>query len=267
MLTVLVSWIAASYIIGIGVALDQLRRPLSVWEAAGRDRSFWVTATFILGFHGLGEYIAIAYFVGVVPRLKAVQRGGRRRMLQRPRGAVVGVWRRVGRAIPKARSLTVAQQLVLTAALLEVGAAIIHAAEIAPHLEQYWLFGTFFAVTAVLQAAWAALIYRDPLNRRLLVAGAVGNAALVAVWAISRTVGVPVGPGSWTPEAVGVLDVLCKLDELGCVVLVAMVLGAVRETRRAISRLDLRLAVMLTGTLVIYSVLLASGGHVHHHLQ
>jgi hypothetical protein len=264
MLTAAVYWIAASYIIGIGLTLDQLRRPLPVWEAAGRDRRFWVGASFILAFHGLGEYVAVAYFVGVVPRLRTVERAGRANALQRSVGAFASGWKHGTRAFPAPRSLTLAQQFALTAALLMFAASILHAAVIAPHFEQYWLFGTFFAVSTVLQAGWAALVYRDPLNRRLLVAGAVGNAAFIALWLISRTVGVPVGPGSWTPEAVGALDVLCKLDELVVIVLIAMVLGAMDGVRRAITRLDLRLAVMLTGTLFIYSVLIASGGHVHH---
>ena len=35
MVTIAIYWIAASYIIGVGLAVDQLRRPLSEWRPPG----------------------------------------------------------------------------------------------------------------------------------------------------------------------------------------------------------------------------------------
>jgi hypothetical protein len=58
MVTIAVYWIAASYVLGIGLVIDQLRRPLSEWQAAGRERRFWVALTLITGFHGMGQYVA-----------------------------------------------------------------------------------------------------------------------------------------------------------------------------------------------------------------
>jgi hydrogenase/urease accessory protein HupE len=77
------------------------------------------------------------------------------------------------------------------------------------------------------------------------------------VWAISRTIGVPLGPQPWRPEAVGVADVLSTLDELAAVVLVAAVL-ALRARGAWISPAYLRLAAMVAGPLFLYSTLARS---------
>jgi hypothetical protein len=111
---------------------------------------------------------------------------------------------------------------------------------------------------------WTVLVFQEPLNRRVLVAGAIGNALLIAVWAISRTVGVPFGAEPWSPEAVGVADLLSKGDELLAIILVAAVLARLRGARGSISQAHVRIASMLAGPLFIYSLLSAFGGGHHH---
>jgi hypothetical protein len=249
-------WIAASYVIAIGLAIDQLRRPLAEWEAAGRVRRFWVPLTVIMGFHGLGEYAAVAYFVGVVPRFH---------------GADVGVSRSTMRRAAKLgrgeRRLTSTEELVLVAALLVFASSFIHSAVIADHFEEHWLIGVFFAVVTLGQAVWSVLVYGDPLSRRVLVAGAAGNLAVAIVWAISRTVGVPIGAHPWRPEPIGGADVLSTLDELAAVMLVAVALARLRGARLTLSAAHVRLAGMVAGPLFIYSLLAAFGGGHHHHFS
>jgi hypothetical protein len=252
-LTVVYYWILASYVIGLGLAADQLRRPLADWEAAGRERRFWLGLSLVMGFHGLGEYAAIAYFVGVLPRF----RGTGPTLSQR-------VMRRAGELGRSDRRRSVNERLVFIAAALVLASSCIHAAVIADHFKEYWLFGAFFAVVTIGQAAWSALVYRNPLNQRLLVAGAAGNALLVVVWAISRTLGVPFGPGAWTPETIGAADVLSTLDELAAVALIAVVVARLRGVRLSMSRLHIRLASMVSGPLFINSLMAAFGGGHHH---
>jgi hypothetical protein len=158
--------------------------------------------------------------------------------------------------------VSAAEELAFVAALLVFASSMIHSAVIADHFEEHWLIGTFFAVVTIGQAVWAMLIYSDPLSRRLLVAGAVGNAAIAAVWAISRTVGVPIGAHPWRPEPVGELDAISTLDELGAVLLVAIVL---RGARGSTTGFAVRLAGALAGPLFIWSVLGTFGGAHHHH--
>jgi hypothetical protein len=252
-LTVAQIWIAASYVLALGLAADQLRRPAGAWEAAGRDRRFWVALSLIMGFHGLGEYAAIAYFARVVPRFHGARLNDERRTMERAT--------KLGRS---ERVRTNAEELVLIAGLLVFASSVIHSVVIADHFEEYWLFGTFFAVVTLTQAVWVMLVYQEPLNQRVLVAGAVGNALLVVVWAVSRTVGVPFGPEPWSPEAIGAIDLLSKADELAAVLLVWAVLARLRGARWTITQAHVRIAAMIAGPLFVWSLITAAGGHHHH---
>ena len=95
---------------------------------------------------------------------------------------------------------------------------------IAPHFREYWLFGLLFAIVAPLQLAWAELVRRRPDDRRLLIAGAIGNLGVAAVWVASRTTGLPIGPHPGEPEPVGIKDLLASYDELLLAVVVAVLL-------------------------------------------
>ena len=104
----------------------------------------------------------------------------------------------------------------LVAAGLSVGAAAIHAIVIPAHLTESLLYGAFFAVLAVVQLGWAVLIVVRP-RAWLLAAGIAGNLSVVALWAVTRTAGIPIGVAAGQREAVGALDATCGLLELGVV--------------------------------------------------
>src|SRR2546429_7861696 len=108
-------------------------------------------------------------------------------------------------------------------AALSVGAAFIHFAVSGGHYDVSWMPGTFFAVVAWLQMAFAVGVILRP-TRRLLTAGVLLNAGIIGVWAVSRIWGVPVGPDAWTPEAVTLADSLSSGFEAGIVVLSLAVL-------------------------------------------
>jgi hypothetical protein len=93
-----------------------------------------------------------------------------------------------------------------------LGAAIIHFGYAPAHFSEYWLYGLFFVGVAWLQLLCAGAVVFRP-SRWVLIAGAVGNEAVVAVWVASRTVGVWVGPNASVKEAVGFPDVLCTVLE------------------------------------------------------
>ena len=209
MLTAIQIWLASSFVLGVVLAADQLRRPRAAWEAAGRERRFWVALTIASGFHGLGPLSAVAYLTAVVPRFRAATPAAPHPAVQR---VVSAVARRQGER-------TAIEALALVAGLLVFASSVIHAAVIADHLEYYWPSGVFFLAVACAQAAWSVLVYRRPRDGRLLLAGAIGNGVLVVLWVISRTAGMPVGPQPWRPEPVGAADVLATVDELAAVVL------------------------------------------------
>lgn len=105
----------------------------------------------------------------------------------------------------------------LTLATLSAGAAGIHAWVIPEHVQEYRLFGAFFAAVAVGQAAWALAVLRCP-SWPVRRAGIVLSAGLLALWALSRTAGLPVGPEAWATEPAGLLDITAGVAELGIIV-------------------------------------------------
>jgi hypothetical protein len=111
------------------------------------------------------------------------------------------------------------------AVVSSMAAAGVHAAVFPHHLEESYVVGISFLAMTLGQAAWACLVTLDASNGRLLVSGIVGNLGLVALWAVSRTTGLPFGLGR---EAVGGWDIAAVTWEL---VLVAACLVGLRHQR------------------------------------
>src|SRR5437764_8105276 len=118
-------------------------------------------------------------------------------------------------------------------AALSAGAAFIHFAVSGGHYDVSWMHGTFFAVVAWLQIAWAVGVVLRP-TRRLLTAGVLLNAGIISVWAVSRIWGVPVGPDTWTPESITLADALSTGFEAGIVVVSLAVLVRPALAQRSI---------------------------------
>ncbi len=115
-----------------------------------------------------------------------------------------------------------------------IGAGAIHAFVVPEHLEEWWLFGTFFLVCALFQVAWGVGWIVSPSPGLAWVA-IVGNATVVAVWAASRTTGLPIGPEPWMTESIGTLDLLAVGLELLLVVAAARTLRVTAGRRHAAS--------------------------------
>ena len=148
---------------------------------------------------------------------------------------------------------------VVSAVALIVG--VIHVVVSVDHGKEYWLFGALFVLVGLLQVAWGISIYRGPTPLSLRL-GAVGNAGVIVVWLVSRTVGLPVGPASWEPEPVDVLSALATLDEVYLVVAALVILpqGSVPRLGRWLTAPTAeRLAVALA--IASLSALVLLGGH------
>jgi signal transduction histidine kinase len=113
-----------------------------------------------------------------------------------------------------------------------VGAAVVHADVIGSHFRASILYGWFFALSALAQLVWGLLVVRR-VDRALLVSGAVGNAMIVALWAVTRTSGLPIGQTPWQAEAVGAFDVLATLLELALVIGAVVLLAGARRVRQS----------------------------------
>lgn len=98
---------------------------------------------------------------------------------------------------------------VRLAALASLGASVIHFAVVPSHWHEWIPAGLFFVVLAHFQLLWAPLVLTRP-SRPVLAAGIAVNAAAIALWALSRTAGAPVGPNAGEPESVQAAG-LCAL--------------------------------------------------------
>src|SRR5436190_16994344 len=154
---------------------------------------------------------------------------------------------RAGAGAARAWTRAHAEELLFLAAFSFV-AGLIHVEASAIHFGPHPLYGVFFAVLAVFQFAWGGWAYARGTARTLHLGIAV-SLAVVAIWLVSRTVGVPFGPEAWQPESVGVLDVAATVDELA---IVALSVWTLRPDTRGFDQRDgLRLAVMAMLTLTV----------------
>jgi hypothetical protein len=147
---------------------------------------------------------------------------------------------------------------LVVAALASAGAGLVHAAAAGSHdgdAAVAWLF----AVTAVLQLGWAALVVVRPW-RVVVVAGLVLNAACVVAWVLSRSVGLA-GPLAGV-EDVGTADtVAAVLAAVACLGAIATLL-----TRAATpGRLDRPVLVGAVIAVVALVVPAMATPHTHDH--
>lgn len=114
------------------------------------------------------------------------------------------------------RTVAVHTPLAVIAAALSLAAAGIHFAVITEHLEEYVLFGVLFFALGWFQLVWAQiyLVWPRPSVAALAI---LVNLGAVLVWAMSRTVGLPIGPEPWQPEQLGFADLLASSFESGII--------------------------------------------------
>jgi hypothetical protein len=150
-----------------------------------------------------------------------------------------------------------AHLVVLTAAFLSTGAAAIHFAVIQSHFDEWWGFGAFFVASGVAQLGWSLLVVTWP-SRPLFWIGVFGNAAIVALWIVTRTEGTLVGPDPREPEPVGVADGISTGFEIGIVAL-ALSLALLGVPRRQFLRAFAWIAGTATLALTTVGLLSAIG--------
>jgi manganese oxidase len=146
------------------------------------------------------------------------------------------------------------------AVALSLLAAIIHLWVIPEHLEEWWGYGVFFLGAALAQGLYALILLRRS-DRALLLAGVAGNLAIMILWLVTRTTGIPfLGPHAGETEEVGALDLLCTLAEFGVVV----GLGALAMQGLATERRIQIVVVLAASSLLFWHFLhLLSGTSAH----
>ena len=101
---------------------------------------------------------------------------------------------------------------LIRATILAVSLGLIHMLALPFHFEQWLGYGVFFFAVAVLQVMYSMALAVAPPNRALLWLGIAGNALVVALWLITRTVGIPFfGPMAGKVMEVGWIDAISQL--------------------------------------------------------
>ena len=148
-------------------------------------------------------------------------------------------------------------------ATLSFAAALIHLWAMPDHFAEWWGYGAFFLATAAAQAAYGAALLLVP-RRALLPLGIVGNLAIVSLYVVTRTAGVPfLGPHAGEVEAVSLLDLSAMLLELALVAVLVALLRGRGVLREGWSIAVLGLALVLTPVLLSFGPAAVHGHHLH----
>ncbi|GAA4093661.1 hypothetical protein ACFFOS_09875 [Nocardioides kongjuensis] len=139
-----------------------------------------------------------------------------------------------GRQVSMAADVDLVARAVVTSAL--VGSAVIHGTVAGEHFGEWVLAGFFFIVVQLAELTLAlAAVYAWSRRAALLVVGT--GLTTVALWSVSRTTGLPMGPDDFrAPEPVGVPDLACGVLELMSVAAACVALYAASPRGRAGSR-------------------------------
>jgi hypothetical protein len=162
---------------------------------------------------------------------------------------------------PEARRQSAAYTTTETVLLLVAAVAfidgLIHIGAAVDHFGEFPLYTLVFGVLATIQMGWAAMILRRP-SRLVLLFGCAFTVSVVGLWVASRTIGVPIAPRAWVPEAVGVADLV---ETVGEIATVTAVLSLVMSSRHRFARdVRERIAPVLLMVLLL-SVLYGVGAH------
>ena len=142
--------------------------------------------------------------------------------------------------------------MLYAAAALSLVAALIHLWVMPEHFAEWWGYGAFFLASAVAQMLYVPLLLRWP-SRKILLLGVGGNLAIVSLYLLTRTVGVPYfGPHAGEVEGAGFMDLCATTSELGIVAALGAVLlrGLPSDGRRLV--------------LIVAAIAIVSVGHLVH---
>lgn len=127
----------------------------------------------------------------------------------------------------------------IIAAALAFGAQGVHLSILPDQVQLWWGYGLFFLIVAMAQGLLgAALIFNDP-DRRTVRLGIIANLAIVAVWAVTRTGGIP-GLVEFIPLPVIDLDLAATIMELSLIVILPILGWTGRFAARGVRDVTVR---------------------------
>ncbi|HEY2666787.1 MAG TPA: hypothetical protein VGK51_08110, partial [Actinomycetota bacterium] len=121
--------------------------------------------------------------------------------------------------------------VVAGAATVSVAAGLIHLAAVPEHWANYRSAALFFIGLGIFQIVWAALVLGRP-SRLLYAVGAAASLGTIAIWAVSRTSGLPFGPFAGIAERAGRADIISTFFEEALVLVLIVLAYGAGERRR-----------------------------------
>ena len=109
--------------------------------------------------------------------------------------------------------------------------AFIHVAVVPEHAREWPAAAVFFTVLTAVEVALAVAVLTRA-SRALLVVGAAISVMSAVLWVASRTVGLPIGPEAFRPEAVAAPDLIATALEMFAAAIFARM--AARTTAAAV---------------------------------
>jgi hypothetical protein len=137
--------------------------------------------------------------------------------------------------IAPTRQINLALVARVGAATALLGAAVVHSTVIGPHYSEWPLAGVFFTMLQIVETLLALAVI-GAWSRITALAVVSTSLATVAVWVVSRTIGIPIGPEAFQPEAMGTADIACCALELVAAALVLPWAAKSGSRQRAVVR-------------------------------
>jgi hypothetical protein len=103
---------------------------------------------------------------------------------------------------------------LVRATVLAGSLGIIHVLATPLYFGQWLGYGIAFVAIAVLQVMHSMVLAVNQPRRVFFWVGIVGNALIIVVWLVTRTVGVPMGPMMGEVLPIGFLDGLAQILEV-----------------------------------------------------
>lgn len=135
-------------------------------------------------------------------------------------------------------------ELLRLAAALSLATGVVHLLVSPEHLAEWWGYGFFFMLAGLIQIAYGLVLFllpwlvddtgaffrgALPAIRPVFSLAAVGNGMIVALWLVTRTLGIPAGPQAGVLQPVDPVSVAVTVTEL------ALVAILIRLARRSVA--------------------------------
>jgi hypothetical protein len=117
------------------------------------------------------------------------------------------------------------QPAVYAAAGLSLLAALSHLWVMPHYYAWWWGYGVLYLVCALAQGFFSAFLWRWPQSRVICLAGIWGNLAVIVLYVVSHTWGIPFGAGVGHIEDPDVVGMITAVAQVGIVIALVGQLG------------------------------------------